>query len=86
MVLGDCWPGTSSWIDFLHPEGRAYYASRYLYENYPGTTPTLAGIWNDMNEPEVFGVDENVMPGDTVHYRDVLHKELHNAYGMLQVL
>jgi alpha 1,3-glucosidase len=80
---GRCYPGASSYIDFLNPEARNYYGGRYSYENFPGTTSTLAGIWNDMNEPVVFDLPEYTIPGDSLHFRNVRHMEMHNAYGML---
>jgi alpha 1,3-glucosidase len=40
-----------------------------------------------MNEPSVFSEDELTMPKDTVHLTKdneaVLHRDLHNAYGLL---
>lgn len=81
----DCWPGISSYWDFLNYEATTYYANRISYENYPNSTSVIAGIWNDMNEPTVFNVPEGTLGADIVHYRGVKHQELHNAYGMLQV-
>lgn len=88
--VGNCWPGTSSWIDFLNPEARDYWVSMYAYSAFNGSTPTLAGTWNDMNEPALFNAfdSENSLPGDSVHIGTsgtVKHKAIHNAYGFLQV-
>lgn len=85
--LGTCWPGNSNWIDFLNPEARDYYASLHSYENFPSTS-TLGGFWNDMNEPATFddGDDERTLPYGTFHYGDVKHGDLHNMYGLLQVM
>lgn len=77
---GWCWPGASSYPDMLNPEIREWWADKFSYENYKGSTPTLY-IWNDMNEPSVFNGPEVTMPRDAVHYGDVEHRELHNAYG-----
>lgn len=90
MLLGSCWPGNSVWLDYLNPEVRQYYADLYSYENFVKTTPTLAGIWNDMNEPAVFTADndyvnEKTVPFDSVHFGNVQHKDIHNMYGFLQV-
>ncbi|KAG5882816.1 hypothetical protein JTB14_024572, partial [Gonioctena quinquepunctata] len=80
-----CWPGLSSYIDFLNPEARDYYASWYSYEKFKGSTEVLAGIWNDMNEPSVFDDSlEKTMPFELVHYGNVLHRDIHNIYGFLQ--
>ncbi|KAJ8949575.1 hypothetical protein NQ318_016206 [Aromia moschata] len=81
---GICWPGLSSWIDFLDPAASDYYASWYAYDKFNGSTETLAGIWNDMNEPSVFDENfENTMPFETVHYGGVSHRDIHNIYGFL---
>ncbi|KAJ8927406.1 hypothetical protein NQ314_020186 [Rhamnusium bicolor] len=66
---GDCWPGLSSYIDFLNPEARDYYASWYAYDKFNGSTETLAGVWNDMNEPSVFDDSlEKTLPFETLHH------------------
>ncbi|CAH1986079.1 unnamed protein product [Acanthoscelides obtectus] len=80
----NCWPGTSSYIDFLNPEARDYYASWFQFDKFNGSTETLAGIWNDMNEPAVFGGDESTFPNDIIHYGNVKHRDIHNMYGFLQ--
>lgn len=83
---GDCWPGKSSYIDFLNPDAREYYGSFYNYSKFNYTTKTLAGIWNDMNEPSVFDDStEKTMPGDIVHYGGASHRDIHNIYGLLHV-
>lgn len=86
LFKGDCWPGPSNYIDFLNPAARDLYASMYKYDNFVNTTPTIAGIWNDMNEPSVFDDSlEKTMPNNAVHYGGALHRDLHNTYGFLQV-
>jgi alpha 1,3-glucosidase len=37
-----------------------------------------------MNEPSVFTGPEITMPKDNLHYEQVEHRDIHNAYGMLQ--
>lgn len=54
---GWCWPGSSSYPDMLNPEIRLWWADKFSYENYVGSTPSLY-IWNDMNEPSVFNGPE----------------------------
>jgi alpha 1,3-glucosidase len=54
---GWCWPGSSSYPDILSPEIRSWWADRFSFENYVGSTPSLY-IWNDMNEPSVFNGPE----------------------------
>ncbi|KAL2521192.1 putative glucan 1 [Forsythia ovata] len=77
---GWCWPGSSSYLDMVNPEIRSWWAEKFSYENYVGSTPSLH-IWNDMNEPSVFNGPEVSMPRDALHHDDVEHRELHNAYG-----
>lgn len=50
-----------------------------------GSTPSLF-LWNDMNEPSVFGGPEQTMPKDAVHHGGWEHRELHNLYGFYQVI
>ncbi|KAJ3617106.1 hypothetical protein MTP99_009103 [Tenebrio molitor] len=84
---GDCWPGLSSYMDFWNPAARDYYSSFYSYDNFPSTTPVLAGIWNDMNEPSVFDNSiEKTLPGDALHYGGVVHRDIHNIYGLLHTM
>ena len=59
--IGDCWPGTSIWLDYLNPKGREYWASLYSLDKYQETTKDVF-IWNDMNEPSVFNSFETTMP------------------------
>ncbi|KAL0274187.1 UNVERIFIED_CONTAM: hypothetical protein PYX00_006669 [Menopon gallinae] len=82
---GWCWPGSSSYLDFLNPAVREYYANRYLLENYPGSTLDTY-IWNDMNEPSVFNGPEITMPKDIIHYGDWEHRHIHNIYGFLHTM
>ncbi|KAJ3695261.1 hypothetical protein LUZ60_000638 [Juncus effusus] len=77
---GWCWPGSSSYPDMLNPEIRDWWSDKFSYENYKGSTPNLY-IWNDMNEPSVFNGPELTMPRDAIHYQDIEHREVHNAYG-----
>ncbi|KAL9257322.1 putative glucan 1,3-alpha-glucosidase [Drosera capensis] len=78
---GWCWPGSSSYLDMLSPEVRVWWAEKFSYDNYVGSTPSLY-IWNDMNEPSVFNGPEVTMPRDALHVGGVEHRELHNVYGL----
>ncbi|XP_050424392.1 neutral alpha-glucosidase AB [Adelges cooleyi] len=82
---GWCWPGSSSYLDFLNPKVQEYYISRFAFNNYLGSTEDLY-IWNDMNEPSVFNGPEVTMPKDCVHHGDYEHRDIHNIYGLLQVM
>eukprot|EP00727_Mastigamoeba_balamuthi_P011057 m51a1_g6574 putative neutral alpha-glucosidase ab-like (948) ;mRNA; r:191047-194366 len=78
VYKGKCWPGDSSWIDFLNPKAREYWAEQYAA--YPEATQSLF-TWNDMNEPSVFEGPETTMARDARHYGDVEHRDVHNVYG-----
>ncbi|XP_069692372.1 neutral alpha-glucosidase AB [Periplaneta americana] len=82
---GWCWPGSSSYLDLLNPEVRSYLSSRYLLENYQGSTSDLY-IWNDMNEPSVFNGPEVTMHKDCVHHGGWEHRDIHNIYGLLHTM
>ena len=77
---GHCWPGGSSWLDYLNPAVRDYWASRFLPQNYVGSTEHLY-TWNDMNEPSVFNGPEITMQKDLLHYGNTEHRDVHNLYG-----
>lgn len=83
-ILGWCWPGSSSYLDFLNPTVREYYSNRFLLENYKGSTLDTY-IWNDMNEPSVFSGPEVTMPKDMIHHGGWEHRHIHNIYGLLHV-
>ena len=77
---GWCWPGSSSYLDVVNPEIRSWWADFFTVKKYAGSTQDLY-IWNDMNEPSVFNGPEITMPKDALHYQDVEHRDVHNAYG-----
>lgn len=80
---GDCWPGSSSYIDFFNPAARKHYADQYLMENFVDQS-IYTGIWNDMNEPAVFDdYGEKTMPRANLHYGGWEHRNLHNMYGFM---
>ena len=83
VYQGECWPGNSSWIDFTNPKAREWWASKYSLDNYRGSTLNLF-IWNDMNEPAVFGGPEKSFPRDNVHHGGWEHRDMHNQYGFYQ--
>lgn len=79
---GHCWPGSSSYLDFLNPKVRYWWASLYDYDSYKGSTPNLY-TWNDMNEPSVFSGPEITMQKDSIHFGNIEHRHIHNQYGQL---
>jgi alpha 1,3-glucosidase len=82
---GHCWPGASLYLDYMNPEVRNYWASRYHFDKYIGTDKNLH-VWNDMNEPSVFSGPEVTMNKDARHFGDWEHRDVHNIYGFLQTI
>ena len=78
---GWCWPGSVSYLDFLDPTVRQYWADQFALDKYTGSTQHLF-TWNDMNEPSVFNGPEVTMPKDCRHLQSsVEHRDVHNVYG-----
>ena len=82
--IGWCWSDLSSWIDFTRPDAREFWKSRFGFDKYRGSTENLF-IWNDMNEPAVFGGPEwglarTVLHGDE-KYGVYENREVHNLFG-----
>ena len=88
---GSCWPGFSSWLDYLNSDVEKYWSSLYAYDRFVYSRPNTYS-WNDMNEPSVFGLLDNTMPKTLYHKvktptgEDILveHREIHNLYGFCQ--
>ena len=83
---GNVWPGPCAFPDFTRPETRAWWAG--LYKDYMATG--IDGVWNDMNEPSVFGGRNGTMPEDNQHrgggeLTPGPHRQYHNVFGRLMV-
>lgn len=81
---GECWPGESAWVDFVHPWARVWWETLFEFEHYIGSTLSLY-IWNDMNEPSVFNSPDHTCPRDLLHYHKYENREVHNLYGQLMI-
>ncbi|XP_052782433.1 neutral alpha-glucosidase AB-like isoform X2 [Mya arenaria] len=77
---GWCWSETSSWPDFTNPKVRQWWASKFLFDDYKGSTADLF-TWNDMNEPAVFNGPEITLHKDAKHMGGFENSDLHNIYG-----
>lgn len=79
VYVGEVWPGPSYFPDFSTPETRRWWGQKLA-----GLLDTgVAGFWNDMNEPAVWGRAfplEAVMD-DGGRYSS--QKKMHNLYGFL---
>jgi len=83
---GHCWPGSVSYLDFINPTVRKFWAGKFAFDQYKGSTADLF-TWNDMNEPSVFNGPETTMQKDCIHndgQDEYEHRDVHNLYGMLQ--
>ena len=72
------WPGQCYFPDYTDPQARTWWGDLYG----PLLEAGLAGFWNDMNEPAIFG---GVMPHGLPHSyegRGATHGEIHNVYGL----
>jgi alpha-glucosidase len=84
--VGIVWPGPAVFPDFTRAQTREWWGG--LYQEF--VKDGVAGFWNDMNEPSVFGGPDKTMPLDTVHRieepgfttRTATHSEIHNIVGL----
>ncbi|HYE61179.1 MAG TPA: TIM-barrel domain-containing protein [Phycisphaerales bacterium] len=81
---GKVWPGDCAFPDFTNARTREWFTGLYPHLLNVG----VDGVWNDMNEPAVFGVPSKTMPEDNRHDADEdlggpgPHAKYHNIYGM----
>jgi len=87
VYIGEVWPGDCVFPDYTNAGVREWWAG--LYEEFLAVG--IDGVWNDMNEPAVFGVESKTMPLDNRHDADPElggagpHAAYHNIYGMQMV-
>ncbi|UKJ09349.1 glycoside hydrolase family 31 protein [Solitalea lacus] len=82
FMEGNVWPGRCQFPDFTNPKVRDWWG--WLFKELLETG--VDGIWNDMNEPAVFG--SGTFPDDVRHNFDHhrgSHRKAHNVYGMQMV-
>ncbi len=86
--VGKVWPGPALFPDFARAATRKWFGTLY---SKLCLDVGIAGFWDDMNEPVVFDGPDKTLPLDAVHRieepgwpsRIATHREVHNAYGML---
>lgn len=80
------WPGECLFPDFTRKEVREWWGSLHQGLLEQG----VKGIWNDMNEPAVFGNDRHTMDDDRViHDNDGdpgPHGRFHNLYALYEAM
>ena len=82
FMEGHVWPGRCQFPDFTNPKVREWWGGLFKELVEVG----VAGVWNDMNEPAVFG--SGTFPDDVRHNYDGFrgsHRKAHNIYGMQMV-
>ncbi len=82
FMEGHVWPGRCQFPDFTNPKVREWWGGLFRDLVDAG----VAGVWNDMNEPAVFG--SGTFPDDVRHNYDGFHgshRKAHNVYGMQMV-
>jgi alpha 1,3-glucosidase len=82
--VGECWPGQSSWPDFLNPNARSWWETLFDFNKFTVSRSNLH-IWNDMNEISAFGSPEGTAPRDLKHFNGIEEREVHNLYGHLMI-
>ncbi len=83
---GRVWPGDCVFPDFTRPETRAWWSGLYQ----PFLAQGVDGVWNDMNEPALFGTpDATADPAATHRGGGGLppgtEAQYHNVFGMLEI-
>ncbi|MDD7984886.1 glycoside hydrolase family 31 protein [Lentisphaera marina] len=90
MYIGNVWPGRCAFPDFTSQACQDWW--KQLYPDFIACG--IDGVWNDMNEPAVFGGGPLMTIADEVQHAGGLrindkvldpgpHNKYHNAYGML---
>ena len=82
FMEGHVWPGRCQFPDYTNPEVREWWGGLFKGLVEDG----VAGVWNDMNEPAVFG--KGTFPNDVRHHYEGhlgSHRKAHNIYGMQMV-
>jgi alpha-glucosidase len=75
---GPVWPGECYFPDFTDPQVRAWWGDLYQ----PLLEAGVAGFWNDMNEPAIFGGEMATNVHHKYEGRGASHGEVHNVYGL----
>ncbi|KAK4514877.1 uncharacterized protein ATC70_002483 [Mucor velutinosus] len=77
-----CWPGQSSWVDFVHKESYDWWKKQFAFDKFKGTRENVH-IWNDMNEPSIFNGPEITIQKEMIHDGKWENRVLHNLYAHL---
>ncbi|MEO1437872.1 MAG: glycoside hydrolase family 31 protein, partial [Bacteroidota bacterium] len=86
LMRGPVWPGYCYFPDYTNPKVRDWWVELMK----PMLDTGVHGIWNDMNEPAIFLIDnfeqtDRTFPDSIVHHFEgqaSSHRKAHNIYGM----
>lgn len=81
LFIGPVWPGNCAFPDFTDPRVREWWGDLHRELVEIG----VDGIWDDMNEPALFGENGATIPGPVRHSLDGRggdHRQAHNLYGL----
>ncbi|MDZ7385853.1 MAG: DUF4968 domain-containing protein [candidate division KSB1 bacterium] len=78
LHISQVWPGDCYFPDFTRPETRRWWGGLYAGLVRDG----VAGFWNDMNEPGVWGGTFPDIVQHTHNGQMVDHPVVHNVYGL----
>jgi alpha-glucosidase len=84
VYTGEVWPGKCVFPDFFNSQSIEFWKKeirKFMETGYDG-------LWLDMNEPVIMDNQARTFPESLVHNIDgnlVKHRELHNAYGFMEV-
>lgn len=86
VYVGTVWPGDAVFPDFTQARTRQWWGT--LFKTF--VDDGVAGFWNDMNEPAVFGTPGKTMPADVqsridepgFRKRTATELEVHNIFGL----
>ncbi|MGD1995548.1 MAG: glycoside hydrolase family 31 protein [Anaerolineae bacterium] len=80
--IGPVWPGNCAFPDFTDAEVRGWWGELHRDLVEAG----VDGIWDDMNEPSLFGGSGATIPRPVRHKLDGRgcdHRQAHNIYGLV---
>ena len=77
--IGDVWPGPSHFTNYTVPASREWWGR--LHKTF--LEQGVAGFWNDMNEPAVWGRAVPDVVQFTENGKSVSQKKIHNVFGLL---
>ncbi|MCS7286521.1 MAG: glycoside hydrolase family 31 protein [Anaerolineae bacterium] len=81
LFIGPVWPGNCAFPDFTDPRVREWWGDLHRELVAIG----VDGIWDDMNEPALFGEEGATIPEPVCHSMEGKggnHRQAHNLYGL----